>query len=104
MTKLAASVACVIDADKVEQVRDDVMRIYRATEDKVGSEQWGSDAFEAYSARFSEVKDTVAFRELMAYLKLDTVDIDVLPWNERGMSFWKSCGFAETCVSMRYRR
>lgn len=67
--ELAASVACVIDADKVEQVRDDVMRIYRATEDKVGSEQWGSDAFEAYSARFSEVKDTVAFRELMAFLR-----------------------------------
>ena len=49
-------------------------------------------------------KGKQAFRELMAYLKLDTVDIDVLPWNERGMSFWKSCGFAETCVSMRYRR
>ena len=49
-------------------------------------------------------KGKQAFRELMAYLKLDTVDIDVLPWNERGISFWKSCGFAETCVSMRYRR
>lgn len=49
-------------------------------------------------------KGQQAFRELMAHLGLDTVDIDVLPWNERGMSFWKSCGFAETCVSMRYKR
>ena len=48
-------------------------------------------------------KGQQAFRELMAYLGLDTVDIDVLPWNERGLSFWKSCGFAETCVSMRYK-
>ena len=44
-----------------------------------------------------------AFRELMAHLGVDTVDIDVLPWNERGLSFWKSCGFAETCISMRYK-
>ena len=48
-------------------------------------------------------KGQQAFRELMAFLGLDTVDIDVLPWNERGLSFWKSCGFAETCVSMRYK-
>ena len=32
------------------------------------------------------------------------IDIDVLPWNERGLSFWKSCGFTEACVSMRYKR
>jgi len=49
-------------------------------------------------------KGQLAFRELMTHLGLDTVDIDVLPWNERGMSFWKSCGFTETCVSMRYKR
>ena len=49
-------------------------------------------------------KGKQAFRELMAHLGLDTVDIDVLPWNERGLSFWKSCGFTETCVSMRYKR
>ena len=49
-------------------------------------------------------KGKQAFRELMAHLGLDTVDIDVLPWNERGLSFWKSCGFTEACVSMRYKR
>ena len=48
-------------------------------------------------------KGKQAFQELMTHLKLDAIDIDVLPWNERGMSFWKSCGFTETCVSMRYK-
>ena len=43
--ELAASIACVIDADLVKEVRDDVMAIYHATENKVGSEDWGSDAF-----------------------------------------------------------
>lgn len=43
-----------------------------------------------------------AFRLLLDYLKTDKIDIDVLPWNERGMAFWKSLGFIETCVSMRY--
>lgn len=43
-----------------------------------------------------------AFQKLMTYLKVETIDIDVLPWNNVGISFWKSCGFKETCISMRY--
>lgn len=45
-----------------------------------------------------------AFHQLMEYLQIDTIDIDVLPWNERGYSFWKSCGFDDTCISMRYKK
>ena len=44
-----------------------------------------------------------AFELLMKYIQADTIDIDVLPWNERGRLFWKSCGFEETCISMRYK-
>ena len=44
-----------------------------------------------------------AFQELMAYLKVETIDIDVLPWNHTGISFWKNCGFEETYISMRYQ-
>ena len=43
-----------------------------------------------------------AFRLLTGHLRADTIDIDVLPWNEAGRLFWKKCGFKETCVSMRY--
>ena len=45
----------------------------------------------------------MAFEQLMKYIQADTIDIDVLPWNERGRLFWKSCGFEETCISMRYK-
>ncbi len=45
-----------------------------------------------------------AFYQLMEYIQADTIDIDVLPWNERGHSFWKSCGFDDTCISMRYKK
>ena len=44
-----------------------------------------------------------AFQLLMDYLRADTINIDVLPWNEPGLRFWKSCGFAETCISMQYK-
>ena len=44
-----------------------------------------------------------AFRELMKLLQADTIDIDVLPWNEAGLRFWQSLGFTETCISMKYR-
>ena len=46
---------------------------------------------------------TQAFHQLMEYLHADTIDIDVLPWNERGLLFWTNCGFEGTCISMRYR-
>lgn len=46
----------------------------------------------------------LAFQELMTYLKVETIDIDVLPWNHTGISFWKNCGFEETCISMRYQQ
>ena len=43
-----------------------------------------------------------AFQLLISYLDTDMIDIDVLPWNKAGYSFWKKCGFDESCISMRY--
>ena len=34
--------------------------------------------------------------------RMHMIDIDVLPWNKAGYSFWKKCGFDESCISMRY--
>ena len=45
-----------------------------------------------------------AFHELLNELQTDTVDLDVLPWNTAGLQFWKSLGFTETCISMKYRK
>lgn len=46
----------------------------------------------------------VAFRALMDQLQTDTIDIEVLPWNEAGLKFWRSLGFTETCIAMRFTK
>lgn len=46
---------------------------------------------------------TEAFRLLLEYLGVDRMDIEVLPWNERGMRFWESCGFKEISRYMRFK-
>ena len=47
---------------------------------------------------------TEAFHELLEYLGVDRMDIEVLPWNERGMRFWENCGFKEISRYMRFER
>lgn len=46
---------------------------------------------------------TQAFQMLLKYLNIKEMDLEVLPWNERGVAFWKHCGFGETCISMKYK-
>ena len=47
---------------------------------------------------------TGAFHALSEYLGVERMDIEVLPWNERGMRFWESLGFKEISRCMRYKR
>lgn len=42
-----------------------------------------------------------AFFRLLAVLNTDTVDLEVLSWNERGIRFWNSLGFMERSKYMR---
>ena len=44
-----------------------------------------------------------AFHELLKLLQVDTINIDVLPWNEGGLRFWGKMGFTPTCISMNYK-
>jgi ribosomal protein S18 acetylase RimI-like enzyme len=46
---------------------------------------------------------TAAFKELIKILNTDNIFVDVLPWNERGLSFWKSLGFKEAAISMKLK-
>ena len=46
---------------------------------------------------------TQAFNELLKVLNTDNIGIDVLPWNVRGLSFWKSLGFKEAAISMKLK-
>ena len=42
---IARTTATVIDAGDAVRLRDEVLEIFNATDEKVGSEDWGSDAF-----------------------------------------------------------
>ena len=45
---------------------------------------------------------TQAFHDLLQYLQVDDIDIEVLSWNETGKKFWEKCGFTERSRYMRY--
>ena len=43
-----------------------------------------------------------AFRELTGLLRSNTLEVEVLSWNEAGIGFWKSLGFEERSICLRY--
>ncbi|MBW5446524.1 GNAT family N-acetyltransferase [Cohnella sp. CFH 77786] len=45
-----------------------------------------------------------AFKQLMSFLQISEIDIEVMYWNERGRAFWKSLGFKERSIYMRLER
>lgn len=47
---------------------------------------------------------TDALNSLIEYLGINSIDIEVLPWNERGIHFWESCGFQEISRYMRLKK
>ncbi len=44
----------------------------------------------------------LAFKRLLQLLGTDTIDIEVMVWNETGKCFWKSLGFEERSIYMRF--
>jgi GNAT superfamily N-acetyltransferase len=47
---------------------------------------------------------TKSFNTMLEYLDTDTIDLDVMSWNQRGYDFWRSLGFQERCKMMSYRK
>jgi len=43
-----------------------------------------------------------AFEALLLELGTGTIDLDVYVWNSRGIDFWRSLGFTDRCIRMRY--
>lgn len=46
----------------------------------------------------------MAFDLLLEELKADSIDIEVLTWNESGQKFWESLGFVERSKYMRFNK
>lgn len=49
-------------------------------------------------------KGRAALKVLLKELKTDTIDIEVLSWNEAAIKFWESCGFVERSRYMRLEK
>ena len=47
---------------------------------------------------------TEAFKSLIKYLDVKSIDIEVLSWNQVGNRFWESCGFEEVSRYMRFQQ
>ncbi|MFM9329342.1 GNAT family N-acetyltransferase [Paenibacillus mesotrionivorans] len=43
----------------------------------------------------------LAFQKLKELLNTDEIDIEVMHWNDRGYSFWKTMGFKERSIYLR---
>ena len=77
---IAHTMAVVIDADDAANLRAALLGIYDAAEEKVGSEEWGSEAFNAYVGRFAHLEETGEFQRLQRQLRSiqDENDVDCL--------------------------
>ncbi|MBQ7699160.1 MAG: GGDEF domain-containing protein [Clostridia bacterium] len=79
-TNISATVAKVVDAEKVKNVRNKVADIFNSAENRVVSDEWGTDEFYEYIALFDSVKDDEDFKYLLGYLsEIQSVnDVDCL--------------------------
>ncbi len=44
------------------------------------------------------------FQKLFEKLNVNSIDAEVLAWNTRGIKFWKSLGFQDRSIYMRYSK
>lgn len=68
--ELSATAAAVVDPQQVKVIRDQVMKIYDATEDKVSTDDWGSPEFEAYLERYAHITKTKEYQTIQRQLRV----------------------------------
>lgn len=75
---VANTTAVVLEIEKAASLKDAVMAIYNTTEEKVSSDEWGSDAFNAYIDRYAAIEQTDDFQALQKQLRSiqDVNDVD----------------------------
>lgn len=77
---ISSSMAAVLDREDAAALKEAVMEVYNASEDKVISDSWGTPEFDAYIARYSSVEQTQAFQNLRRQLRSiqDVNEVDCL--------------------------
>lgn len=101
---MSETLAVTVDADAAGRVRRQVEEIYRSADNRVGSEEWGSDAFNDYVALFSEVEsseDFTALKEQMASIQdvnnVDCVYLAFVDPEEASMVYMVDADHGEPC-------
>ena len=77
-TDVSKTVAAILDAEQAETLKNAVMEIYHATDEKVMSDAWGTPEFDAYCARYSHLEQSAEFTALHRTLRSiqDANDVD----------------------------
>ncbi len=63
VTDMAHTVAVTLNGDHVRDLRDQIVEIYEAQDEKVGSDGMGTPAHEKYIANFQHLKETPEYKE-----------------------------------------
>ena len=78
--EITGTVAAVLDKKQAAVLKNALVEIYRNTDEKVFSDDWGSPAFDAYIANFSDLENTPEFRSILDQLRRiqEVNDVDCL--------------------------
>ncbi len=68
--ELSATAAAIVDPEQVRTVRDRVLDIFNATEDRVSTEEWGSPEFDAYLEKYAEISESEEFQTIQRQLRV----------------------------------
>ena len=77
-TDISETIAAVLDVEKAAWMKDEVMAIFHATDEKVSSDAWGTPEFDAYIALYSHLEQSEEFAFLRRQLRAvqDVNDVD----------------------------
>ncbi|MBO4429027.1 MAG: diguanylate cyclase [Clostridia bacterium] len=101
---VSSTVAQLIDADQFARVKNATMDIYYSTENKVRSDDWGSDAFNEYTARFASIEaseDFIALREFLRKIQdvngVDCIYLACVEASDEAMIYVVDAAYEDAC-------
>ncbi len=68
--ELSATAAALVDAGMVRSVKDQVMAIFDASDDRVSNEEWESPGYEAYLHKYDSIQETDEFKTVQKQLRI----------------------------------
>ncbi|MCR5790987.1 MAG: diguanylate cyclase [Lachnospiraceae bacterium] len=100
--KLAQTAAAVLDAEKVNALKKEIMAIYDTVEEPVLSSSWGSDEWNAYMALFSGIEESPVFTKLREDIRvlqdINQVDcIYITVFDENGALYLVDGAYEDAC-------